>query len=327
MNRRIHFILCPSDLGARYRGGGLGVLALFKIDQDIANRELGESESTENKLFESKKFQVLTAPNTSYFEDRNTASHAELIQENYPYYQQVSAAVEESLDAEAFPIILTGDHSIAIGGIAGLAAHKPNERIGVIWIDAHADLHAPYTSPSGNMHGMSLAAAAAYDHPESRHRNKLSTEEEILWEKVKGLGADHPNISLRDLVYLGLRSTETEEDQAISEQGALSINVDEINRYGTEACTSKALDHLKDCDHIYLSFDVDSMDSLFCIGTGTPVRDGLSFPQAKELVLELIQSEKVAMMELTEINPLLDRNNTVAQLSYDILQGVKQKIS
>jgi arginase len=201
----------------------------------------------------------------------------------------------------------------------------PNARIGVIWIDAHADLHSPYTTPSGNMHGMPLAATLAEDN-EILKLNNVDETTRDYWEKLKNIGGISPKLNYNNLVYVALRDYEREEDYLIRQNKVRVFTTDEINTYGTDKVGREILAAVEPCDYIYISFDVDSMDSSISKGTGTPVPNGITEKQAAALILRLLLNEKVVCFEITEINPTLDKENLMAENAFEILQRVTNQI-
>lgn len=228
--------------------------------------------------------------------------------------------VNDTIVKGEFPVVVGGDHSIGAGSIAGVKAAHSDKKVGVIWIDAHADLHTPYTTPSGNVHGMPLAAAIGTNNKEAGN-NELSSEEADLWERFCELGEIKNKIDPKDFVFIALRDTEEQEDGLIDEHGMKVIRVDEVNEHGVAAVVETALRHLDDCDIIHLSFDVDSMDTSVSMGTGTPVDNGLSLGQATTMVKELMQHERIACFEMVEVNPTLDTENKMADSALSVLEA------
>jgi arginase len=195
----------------------------------------------------------------------------------------------------------------------------PERRLGVIWIDAHADLHSPYTTPSGNMHGMPLAISLAEDNIKSKvHQPDAQVVEQ--WNNLKKLGGIQPKIQAQDLVFIGLRDTEKQEDEIIKRHGIKVITVQEVRKRGVEQTVRQALLALQHCDDIYISFDVDSLDSSISRGTGTPVANGLKEREAEDLMASLMQNHKICCFEITEVNPTLDKENLMAEIAFNILQ-------
>jgi arginase len=306
--KKAKLILLRSELGAGTRGASLGVdalkIAAIDLQSDFFKRHESIEVSDENwLLLEEIKFK-----------------HAKRIRGIIKIYERLSKVVEKVLrKSNQFPIILSGDHSSAGGTIAGLRSAFPDDKIGVIWIDAHADLHSPYTTPSGNMHGMPLATALGEDNEESAS-NKLDQKTIELWEKLKNSGGVSPKIDYRDLVYIGLRDTEEEEDFLIEKNNVKCISVKELRNKGVEESVNDVLEYLSHCDHLYVSFDVDSIDPSISVGTGTPVPNGLRIKEARELLTRFAGYEKLRCFEIVEINPTLDTENHMAETAFKILE-------
>ena len=226
---------------------------------------------------------------------------------------------------QLFPIVLAGDHSTAAGTICGIKKADPHKRLGIVWIDAHADMHSPYTTPSGNMHGMPLAMAAAIDNEECEV-NDVEEETEALWERIKQIGGNGPKIDPSDIVFIGVRDTEGPEEHLLRKHGIRNFKTEEVNEKGVKAIAAEALELLKDCEQIYISFDVDSLDTSVSVGTGTPVPNGLSKDQACELNIELIKDTRVCCWEIVEVNPTLDTENKMAENAFDILEATTESL-
>jgi len=227
--------------------------------------------------------------------------------------------VYESIKSNFFPVVLSGDHSISGATIAGIKIAKPEAKLGVIWIDAHADLHTPYTTPSGNLHGMPLATALAEDNKESGV-HELDKETEKYWRHLKNIGGISPKIEGEDIVLISLRDYEREEKALIEKFGIKVITTGEVRRKGPENVVRSALRYLSNCTDIYVSFDVDCLDSSITKGTGTPVSNGLREREAEDLVSKFMQNRKICCFEITEVNPTLDKENLMAEIAFNILQ-------
>ncbi|HSN47927.1 MAG TPA: arginase, partial [Flavobacterium sp.] len=199
----------------------------------------------------------------------------------------------------------------------------PAQTLGVIWIDAHADLHSPYTSPSGNIHGMPLAAAIADDNLTCQI-NQLAPETQQYWEEMKNIGCKGAKIVPENIVYFGVRDTEEAEDKQIEKYKIKNYKVDEIRYRGLKTCVKEALDSLSNCDILYLSFDVDSMDcDLISYGTGTPVPRGFDQYEIIAIMDQVIETNKVICIEFVEINPLLDnKGNKMAETAFEVLEHI-----
>jgi arginase len=314
MHKKLKFIEVKSEIGAGTRGASLGVDAI-----KIAALDYGSS------LF--KKYPSVSVPvnNELLFEPQGSP-YAKRLRGVLEIYEKLSSTVADSLKAREFPLVLAGDHSTAGGTIAGIKAAYPKSRLGVIWIDAHADLHSPYTTPTGNVHGMPLAASLNEDNIQNR-MNKPDKEAVDLWNKLKKLGGIAPKINYSDLVYIAVRDVEPEESYLIKKNKVKMFTTNDVKRHGVEKIARDALAYLNSCQLIYISFDVDSMDSSISKGTGTPVRNGITEKEAGSLCVRLIQNEKVCCFEIAEVNPTLDKENLMAENTFEILQRVVSQIA
>jgi len=209
--------------------------------------------------------------------------------------------------------------------MAGLRlAHKEDE-IGVVYIDAHADFHTPFTTPSGNLHGMPLSIATGLDNLESKINNP--TQEEIkYWENLKGICGMNYAIKPQNIVFCALRDFEKAEENIIKTFNIKNYSTHDITMLGVEKVVEKIFVDLNHCKHIYVSFDVDSIDPLYIPGTGTPSSGGLSFEQALQLNIELIKNSKVCCWEIAEINPVLDKNNISGNFSFHIIEQITKEL-
>lgn len=305
--RNIKIIEVKSEIGAGTRGASLGVDAIQIAAIDFMSSFFvnfpSETVETENKLL----YEPVQSP------------YAKRIHGILTMYERVAKSVSETLKSGIFPLVLAGDHSTAGGTIAGIKIAKPKSRLGVIWIDAHADLHTPYTTPSGNMHGMPLATALNEDNIENQvhHPDEKTIN---FWNQLKNVGKITPKIYPEDIVFIGLRDFEKEEEYLIKKYNIKVIPVQEVRRKGVENVVRQALMHLSNCDDIYVSFDVDSLDSSISRGTGTPVSNGLREKEAEDMMASLMQNHKICCFEVTEVNPTLDKENLMAEIAFNILQ-------
>lgn len=239
--------------------------------------------------------------------------------------ERVCLEVYETMWEEDFPFIISGDHSTAYGTIAGIKKADPKVRLGVIWIDAHADFHTPFTTPSGNMHGMALAMACGIDNLECKI-NDPRGETLDYWEQIKNVGLPGPKIYPEDIVFIAVRDLEKPENYLVNKFNVNFIETEEVKKTGPAKIAEKALQMLDHCDMIYVSFDVDSLDSRISTGTGTPVPNGLTVEEAKILNTELAKSTKVCAWEIVEVNPTLDTENRMAESAFEILEATSKSI-
>jgi arginase len=305
--KNIKLIEVPSEIGAGTRGASLGIEAIKIAALDFMSNFFvhfpSEKIEVENKIL----FEPIQSP------------YAKRIQGVLTMYDRVSKAVCESIKGHFFPVVISGDHGTAGGTIAGIKMAKPKSKLGVIWIDAHADLHTPYTTPSGNMHGMPLAASIGEDNKESKVHD-LDEKTAKQWEQLKSMGKIHPKVLPEDVVFISLRDFEREEKHLIDKHGMKVITTSEVRRTGAENVCRKVLRYLSDCTDIYVSFDVDSLDASISRGTGTPVSNGLKEREVEDLISKFMQNRKICCFEITEVNPTLDKENLMAEIAFNILQ-------
>ena len=310
MKRDIEILVNKSEITAGTRGSSLGPEAVMTA-----------ARKRESDYF--SKFPIHHVQHMNHLLDATVKfPYAKRIEGLVHVFQSVSSNVKALLDAQKFPLIIASDHGSAGGTIAGIKAAHPNKRLGVVWIDAHGDLHTPYTTPSGNMHGMPLATALGEDNVECKI-NEIGEEEKRMWNLLKSTGIDDPKISPEDLVFISVRDTELPEDKIIERLNITNHTVDQIRDSGKEEILRKTLDQLKDCEIIYVSFDVDSMDPKETShGTGTPVDHGLSTIEATYFMTELAKLDKLVCIELVEVNPCLDEKiNKMAEVTFDVLEA------
>jgi arginase len=305
--KNIKLIEVPSEIGAGTRGASLGVDAIKIAALDFMSNFFVHFPSEKIEVENNLLFEPIQSP------------YAKRITGMVTLYERVSKAVSDSIKGSFFPVVLSGDHSTAGGTIAGIKIAKPKSKLGAIWIDAHADLHTPYTTPTGNMHGMCLATAIGEDNQECGV-HELDEKTAKLWDKLKNIGDIFPKILPEDIVFISLRDYEAEEKALIEKYGIKVITTSEVRRNGAESVSRKAIRYLSDCTDIYVSFDVDSLDSSISKGTGTPVSNGLREREVEDLISKFMQNRKICCFEITEVNPTLDKENLMAEIAFNILQ-------
>lgn len=305
--RKIKLVEVRSEIAAGTRGASMGIDALKIASLDKKSN------------FFSRFAPIHVQDANNFLWKGNHHPFANYIDGVYQVLKNVYSAIESLRLEKQFPIVLAGDHSTAAGTIMGIKAANPEKRLGVIWIDAHADLHTPYTTPSGNMHGMPLAMVTQLDNKESQI-NSPGKETIQYWEKIKKIGGDFPKILPQDIVFISVRDTEQPEDHLIQTHGIRNFTTKEVRDLGIQKIASQALEILSDCDQLYISFDVDSLDSSISVGTGTPVPNGLTVAEAIELNAELIKDKRVCCWEIVEVNPTLDTENTMAEIAFEVLE-------
>lgn len=290
----VRLIGFPMDLGAGRRGVDMGPSALRIAGVTEKLRALGYAVTDAGDI------------------DIRTAEVQEIEDVKLPYMPEIAGAcarlameVESALGGNEFPIVLGGDHSMAIGTIAGIASHckKNGKRLGVIWIDAHADINTPESSPSGNIHGMPVAVSLGLGAP--------------LLTSIGGL---EPKLEPDRLVYIGLRSVDDGERALIRKLGIVSHTMTDLDKEGVYRSILNSVATLREkVDHLHVSFDLDSVDPLVAPGVGTPVPGGLTYREA-HLIMEVIADNGyMHSMEVAEVNPILDVRNSSAEFAAGLI--------
>lgn len=210
--------------------------------------------------------------------------------------------VEDVLKKEHFPLVFGGDHSVAIGTLAGLATKYKN--LGVIWYDAHADINTHETSPSGNIHGMPLAVSIGLGD-----------------ERLVNLHQPGQKVKPENIVMIGVRSIDPGERALIKAQGIKVYTMHEIDKYGMTKVMQDAIDYLKkkELDGVHLSLDLDALDPLYTPGVGTPVPGGISYRESHLAMEMLEESGLVTSAEFVEVNPILDEKNKTADVAVELM--------
>lgn len=213
----------------------------------------------------------------------------------------------EAIQAGDLPIFLGGDHSVAVGTV-GAASHQGP--IGVLWIDAHGDFNTPESSPSGNLHGMPLAALTGQGAPE-----------------LVNLGRPGAKIQAQDVMLIGIRDLDAKEKDLLRTSGAGVYTMREIDERGMAEIAKEALKRLEHRSRLHVSLDLDALDPSEAPGVGTPVQGGLRYREAHLLMEILAETGKIGSMDLVEVNPILDYSNRTANLAIELLcSAMGQKI-
>jgi len=316
MYKDITFLLNPSEITAGTRGASLGPFALITSARKNRSTLFGQStvvcmEDCNNLLDKDSTFQ-----------------YAKNIDGLLTVFKGLDKHISEIYKSKNLPFLLSGDHGSAGGTIAAIRNAFPDKKLGVVWIDAHGDIHSPYTSPSGNMHGMPLSTSLNEDNLTCKVNN-ISTEEKLLWEELKNIHGIVPKILPEDLIFVSVRDTEVQEDAIIEKLGIKNYTVAEVRDKSTSVIVDEILQKLTKCDYIYISFDVDSMDPVVTShGTGTPVKDGLFPGEADAIMQGLIRSNKVCCIEFVEINPCLDeKKNEMAEVAFGLVEKLVATIT
>lgn len=290
------------DLGASRRGVDMGPSALRVAGLQSRLKQLGRQVEDEGNV------PVPQAEEQPYGEKK-----ARYLDEIAQTCKGLAEMVRKTLDEDIFPLVLGGDHSIAVGTVAGAAAHfhKSGKRIGVIWLDAHGDMNTPESSPSGNVHGMPLASIMGFGPPE-----------------LVDLAGIKPMVEPRNVALVGIRDLDSKERRFAKESGVHVFTMRDIDERGMREVMAEALRFAgDDTAGIAVSLDMDFVDPSDAPGVGTPVRGGVTYREA-HLALEMIaDSRAMVSFELVEINPVIDLHNTTALLGVElVLSGLGKKI-
>ncbi len=224
----------------------------------------------------------------------------------------LASKIEKSLDTGDFPLVIGGDHSIAIGTIAGIASfcRKKNKTLGVLWVDAHGDMNTAETSPSGNIHGMPLAVSVGLGALE-----------------LTSVGGDFRKVDPKNIVMIAIRDLDEGEKSAIKKNGLNIFTMEDIDKHGMAVVITKALRKLRAVDYLHVSFDLDAMDPQVAPGVGTPVKGGLDYREAHLIMETLAESKRMTSLEIVEANPILDNRNQSAEFAVELVQsGFGKKI-
>ncbi|WP_226677353.1 arginase [Rossellomorea aquimaris] len=291
MKKNISIIGVPMDLGQMRRGVDMGPSAIryagiverlenlgYDI-KDLGDIEIGQAERVHNN------------PDTNL---RNLKAVAEAS-------ETLAGKVNDAIGSGDFPLIFGGDHSIAIGTLAGVSPHYEN--LGVIWYDAHGDLNTGDTSPSGNIHGMPLAVSLGIGH-----------------EDLTSIGQSSPKIKPENIVIIGARSLDEGERELIKEKGIKVYTMHEIDRLGMTKVMEESIDYLKGrTDGVHLSLDLDGLDPSDAPGVGTPVLGGISYRESHLAMEMLEESGMITSAEFVEVNPILDEKNKTATVAVALM--------
>jgi arginase len=215
---------------------------------------------------------------------------------------RLSGLVAEAAGPGALPLVLGGDHSVALGSLVGMA--KARGAGGVVWVDAHGDLNTPETSPTGNVHGMVLAAALA-----------------LAGDSFRRDGWPLPAVDPAKVALVGVRSLDDGERRLLHELNAKIFTMSEVDRMGIEPCMREALAHASGAGFLHVSLDMDVVDPDYAPGVGTPVRGGLSYREAHLAMETVAESGLLDSMDVVEVNPILDRENATGQLAVELVSS------
>lgn len=290
------------DLGQSRRGVDMGPSALRVAGLQTRIKQLGHQVEDIGNIY-------VKQPEEQHYGEKR----AKYLNEIAETCKGLAALTQRSAEESTVPVVLGGDHSIAVGSVGGVAAHfrKQGKRIGCLWLDAHGDMNTPESSPSGNVHGMPLAAIIGYGAPE-----------------LTELAGFRPMIEPRNVALVGVRELDAKERRIIKESGVHVFTMRDIDERGMREVMAEAIRFAGDeTDGVAVSLDLDFVDPSDAPGVGTAVRGGVTYREA-HLALEMIaDSEAMVSMEIVEINPVIDEHNKTAMLGVElVLSGLGKKI-
>jgi arginase len=285
MQREIGVVGAPVDFGANRRGVDMGPSAIRYAGLDERLSSMGLSCTDRGDIMVNERHPP--ADDGLGLESMGRVA------------TKLSGAVDHVLSNDGVPLVLGGDHSISIGTMQGLAGHRET---GLLWFDAHADLNTPETSPSGNTHGMPVAAGLGFGSFAERD-----------WADVPGLSEDN-------IVYIGLRSVDPAEKERIHDSEITAYTMVDIDDRGIRSVMEEALGvATAGTDGLHVSLDMDWLDPGVAPGVGTPVRGGVSYREAHRAMELVAEEDDLAAMEVVEVNPVLDESNTTAEMAVDLV--------
>lgn len=289
----IAIVGAPMDLGAGRRGVDMGPSALRVANINSRLAELGYRVTDLGNIEIEQAESLPVGPRGARYLKQIGAA-----------CERLAMAVTASADRGRLPLVLGGDHSIAIGTVSGMARHfqKRNLSMGLIWIDAHADMNTPETSPSGNVHGMPLACIAGMGPKQLTH-----------------LFGFAPKVKPENIALVGVRTVDALERPAVKDSGVRAFTMRAIDERGLSAVMKDAIETAcAGTAGFHLSLDMDAIDPMFAPGVGTPVPGGLSFREAHLAMEHICDSGKMRSLEIVEVNPVLDEANRTAQLAVEL---------
>lgn len=292
----VHVLGVPMDLGSGRRGVDMGPSAIRIAGVADRLRELGHKVTDDGDVV-IKNMEELKVG------DERARYLAEIARAS----AIIARKVERIMGLGHFPLVLGGDHSIAVGTVSGIAAfaRQQGKKAGLLWIDAHGDINTPETSPSGNIHGMPLAALLGFG------PNELT-----------GIGGASPKVDPANVALVGIRSLDAGEKKRLKETGLQVHTMSDIDRHGVHRVMKKALARVTDgTDYVHVSLDLDAVDPTVAPGVGTPVKGGLDYREA-HLIMEVIADAGVmSSLEVVEVNPILDQGNASATFAVELVQS------
>ena len=296
--KTVNIIGFPMDLGSGRRGVDMGPSAIRIAGIETKLKKLGYKVNDSGDIF----IQNIELQNSRTL---GTNPKLKYLPEILKTTKILAKKVEKVLIQGQFPLCLGGDHSMALGTIAGISSYCRDKKLetGVIWIDAHADMNTDKTTPSGNIHGMPMAASLGIGN-----------------EKLVNLLDFSPKVKPENCVLIGVRSIDLLEKENIKKLGVTVYTMSDIDKLGIHRIIARVLKQFqKKVDHIHVSFDLDVVDPTFAPGVGTPVSGGLSYREAHLLMESIAECGCMSSLEVTEVNPILDNRNKSAEFATNII--------
>ena len=293
-NKTVDIFGVPCDLGANIRGANMGPAALRIAGLDDKIRTIGYEVCDHGDI----AVPVRDALSTEIKEEKYLSTIADICVE-------LADSCYESVMKGNIPLMIGGDHSVAIGSISGVAKKykKKNEDIGVIWVDAHGDINTPQSSESGNIHGMPVATLLGDGH-----------------SSLVNIAYDGPKLKAENVTLIALRDIDHIEKEMLKKSGVNYYTMRDIDEKGMSTVMKEAIEQTsKNTAGIHLSFDIDSIDPVFAPGVSTPVPGGLNFREAHLLLEMLAETDKMTSLDFVELNPFTDQGPTSAYLTVDLI--------
>jgi arginase len=292
----VHVLGVPMDLGSGRRGVDMGPSAIRIAGLDARLRELGHTVVDDGDITIRNMEELKVG-------DVRARYLAEIARAAGGACRQV----ERIMSRGHFPLVLGGDHSIAVGTVSGIAAYcrREGKKLGLLWVDAHGDINTPDSSPSGNIHGMPVAALLGFGP-----------------DKLTGIGGKFRKLDPANVALVGIRSLDEGEKHRLKEVGVQVHTMADIDRHGIHRIMKKALARVTEgVDCVHVSFDLDAVDPTVAPGVGTPVKGGLDYREA-HLIMELLNDSGVmTSLEMVEVNPILDQGNASAAFAVELVQS------
>lgn len=310
---KINIVQCPSEIGAGTRGASLGPQAL-QINAAEQNFALYSNHDT---------LKIPVGQVRTYHANSSSLSYNK---ELVDLYQNIYSHFSPMVNQYDQHLIFTGDHSSAGGFFGTMKDQMPNYKWGLLWIDAHGDLHTPYTTPSGNYHGMPVANILGLNNTANAVR-ELDKQTHDNWTAMQCLGDRQlcPKLDASSIFLMDIRDLEQEEWDLIHHYDIAYTTPEQRKNKGIHDLKQQAVEFARQFEALYVSFDIDSLDAELVPGTGTPVVNGLSWQEAEALLDAVCSLPQTRALEITEINPLKDQGNQVAHYMNQVLRNVLGK--